>query len=587
MPLHIPHRPWISCACAILIAALSPVARAGADGGADPAELAARQALVRAVIEPERAAKLRAIQGLAATPHPILKELLAQWREDAIFLVPPPEGSTEPATPVVLVGEPDAAGLRAAVVVATGAPLVAGPGATSVRLDPQTLQAAEHTGQLRSAMKAVNDLLAIADPDPARRLRVVEDIGQTQDAAKRDLLAARLPLETDRRVRAMLERSIALIDLKHPDPARRVAALELFRTTTPMAVTDFVRAAGEAPDATPEVREAARLAAASIEDHRAVTDFLGTLFRGLSLGSVLLLAAIGLAITFGLMGVINMAHGEMIAVGAYTTYVVQNVFGGGLALSPLGVSIALPGMHLSGRWYDSYFLWALPCSFLAAALVGIGLERSVIRFLYRRPLESLLATWGASLVFQQMFRLLFGANNVQVSSPAYLSGNWTVNEIIFGWNRLFVIAFAVLVVFGTHLILTRTSLGLLMRSVMQNRQMAACMGVRTERVNMLTFGLGSGLAGLAGAFLSQIGNVGPSLGQSYIIDAFMTVVVGGVGSLVGTVISALGIGMVDQGLQQALRNPVLGKILVLGAIILFLQWRPAGLFATRGRGLED
>jgi len=282
-----------------------------------------------------------------------------------------------------------------------------------------------------------------------------------------------------------------------------------------------------------------------------------------------------------------MAHGEMIAVGAYTTYIVQNVFGSGLSLSPFGFSISLPGLNATGLAYESYFIVALPLSFLAAAAVGIALERGIIQFLYRRPLESLLATWGVSLMLQQLFRLIFGANNVQVSSPSYLSGNWTFFDIIFGWNRLFVIGFAVVIVAGVWLVLTKTSLGLLIRAVMQNRGMASCMGVRTERVNMLTFGLGSGLAGLAGAFVSQIGNVGPSLGQNYIVDSCMTVVVGGVGSIAGTVISASSIGLADQSLQQILGNPVLGKICVLIAIILFLQWRPAGIFVTRSRSLDE
>jgi urea transport system permease protein len=331
--------------------------------------------------------------------------------------------------------------------------------------------------------------------------------------------------------------------------------------------------------------EAARRAMVQIDSHISFINAVGTGFRGLSLGSVLLVVAIGLAITFGLMGIINMAHGEFIAVGAYTTYVVQNIFAGGLNLSPFGISLSIPGMNLaSGN--NLYFLAALPASFLAAALVGLLLERSVIRFLYRRPLESLLATWGISLVLQQIFRLVFGSNNVQVTSPDWLSGNWTVTDIVFGWNRVFVIGFAVLIIISTWLVLNKTPLGLLIRAVMQNRGMAACMGIRTERVNMLTFAFGCGLAGLAGAFLSQIGNVGPSLGQNYIVDAFMTVVVGGVGNILGTVISALGIGVADQTLQQYLGNPVIGKILVLGAIILFLQWRPAGLFVTRSRSLD-
>jgi urea transport system permease protein len=334
------------------------------------------------------------------------------------------------------------------------------------------------------------------------------------------------------------------------------------------------------------IRKAAADGIVRIEGSLALWEAGQNVWYGISLGSVLLLAAIGLAITFGVMGVINMAHGEMIAVGAYTTYLVQNIFGAGIVIPFFGLSLSIPGMHLGGWVYQCYFIAAVPLSFLMAALVGIGLERGIIQWLYRRPLESLLATWGVSVVLQQVFKLMFGSNNVQVSSPVYLSGNWTVNDIIFGWNRVFVIGFALMIVFGVWLVLTRTSLGLLIRAVMQNRQMASCMGVRTDRVNMLTFGLGSGLAGLAGAFLSQIGNVGPSMGQNYIVDCFMTVVVGGVGNLPGTVISAFGIGLADQSLQQILLDPVIGKIVVLACIILFLQWRPAGIFVTRSRSLD-
>jgi len=276
--------------------------------------------------------------------------------------------------------------------------------------------------------------------------------------------------------------------------------------------------------------------------------------------------------------------------------VMQNLFGSGFAFSvnlpfhffghPLGFGLSLPGLNASGWFYDSYFLFALPLSFLTAALAGLILERTVIRFLYRRPLESLLATWGVSLVMQQLFRMVFGANNVQVSSPRWLLGHFTVDDVSLGYNRVFVIVFAVLIVFGTWLLLTKTPLGLLIRAVMQNRDMASCMGVRTARVNMMTFAFGSGLAGLAGAFLSQIGNVGPSLGQSYIVDSFMTVVVGGVGSIVGTVYSAVGIGTSDQVLQQVTGSPVTGKIVVLVTIILFLQWKPGGLFSIRSRSLD-
>ena len=381
---------------------------------------------------------------------------------------------------------------------------------------------------------------------------------------------------------------MAMLELRSPDPAIRQAAVAELGEMGSIASQQAIKTVrGEAEAAgQSSLAAACDKAQRDIDSHISFVNSAGTLFRGLSLGSVLLVVAIGLAITFGLMGVINMAHGELIVVGAYTTYLVQNLFAGGINMSPFGIAINIPGMNLTGSSWGLYFLVAIPASFLAAAGVGLLLERGIIRFLYKRPLESLLATWGVSMVMQQLFRLVFGANNVQVESPAYLSGNWTLNDIVFGWNRVFVILFAVLIIFATWLVLTKTSLGLLIRAVMQNRGMAACMGVRTERVNMMTFAFGSGLAGLAGAFLSQIGNVGPNLGQNYIVDSFMTVVVGGVGNIMGTVISALGIGMADQSLQQTLGDPVTGKILVLGAIILFLQWKPSGLFATRSRSLD-
>jgi urea transport system permease protein len=300
---------------------------------------------------------------------------------------------------------------------------------------------------------------------------------------------------------------------------------------------------------------------------------------------VLLVAALGLAITFGLMGVINMAHGEIMAVGAYTAYVVQGIFSSGLLFSFFGKSVSIGGLGLTGGALDTYFLFALAASFVTAALAGLALERGVIRFLYKRPLESLLATWGVSLVLQQIFRHTFGAANVQVNSPSWLSGSFVIGDVLFAYNRIFVIGFALFIVAGTYLLLTKTSLGLQIRAVMQNRAMASCMGVRTERVNMMTFMFGSGLAGMAGACMSQIANVGPSLGQNYIVDCFMIVVLGGVGNLVGTVSASVGVGMTDQILQPWL-GAVLGKITVLAAIILFLQWRPAGLFVTRSRSLD-
>ncbi len=469
-----------------------------------------------------------------------------------------------------------------------GKPLLDAAG-QPVRLASSDLELAETDSNLRRAMKDVADLAAMSDPSPKRRSQAALDIGLEQDAEKLPVLQAAIASEKNGQVIRALQEAIALVQLRSEDAADRIAGCATLGRLGSIRAQDALktieaeaRSAGDE-----EIASAAGAALKEIASHIRKVNAVGTMFWGLSAGSILLVASIGLAITFGLMGVINMAHGELIVVGAYTTYIVQNVFGEGLRLSPFGMTMRLPGMNVEGSAYQWYFAAALPISFLAAALAGIVLERSVIRFLYKRPLESLLATWGVSLVLQQLFRLTFGANNVQVDSPAWLSGNWTVNDVVFGWNRLFVIAFAGLIVLLTWAALNKTPLGLLIRAVMQNREMAACMGVKTEKVNMLTFGFGSGLAGLAGAFLSQIGNVGPGLGQDYIIDAFMTVVVGGVGNIFGTVISALGIGMLNQSLQQILGNPVLGKILVLVAIILFLQWRPAGIFVTRSRSLES
>lgn len=544
----------------------------------------ARDTIVRAILAESPSEQRDLIVSLAGQGDPAIPILLEAWRKDSLFLYDAPNGTR---IPVQLIRAKDSADAQAALLIADGQPLLDSSG-LPVRLVGLDIAAVEHTSGLRRAMKSVVDLLDLASPEVTKRIRAVQTLGFAQDADKLPVLQKRLSLEADPAVHKTLREAIALIGLKAPTDNAKLAALVELKALSTLASSDLVKAALKDAQAAqnPALIEAARDAVRAIEGHRSTVNFLGTLFRGASLGSILLVVALGLAITFGLMGVINMAHGEMIAVGAYTTYVVQNLFGTGLALSPFGFSLALPGVNATGWVYESYFLVALPLSFLAAALVGIALERTVIQFLYRRPLESLLATWGVSLVLQQLFRLIFGANNVQVSSPSFLSGHWTVNEILLGWNRVFVIGFAGLIVLGVWLVLTRTSLGLLIRAVMQNRGMASCMGVRTQRVNMLTFGLGSGLAGLAGAFLSQIGNVGPSLGQNYIVDCFMTVVVGGVGNIGGTVISAFGIGMTDQALQQILLNPVLGKILVLVAIILFLQWRPAGLFVTRSRSLD-
>ncbi len=544
-----------------------------------------RQIVAKAILAENTAARREIIGTLVGQGDESIATLFTAWREDALFVHSASDGTK---TPVQLTGEKDSDGRQEALRIDDGQ-LLNGSGGKPLRVSANELTVVQHDRMLRLSMKAVIDLLDLAAASPAKRIQAVQTLGFAQDAEKLPALINRLSLEQDGKVKTALREAIALIQLKSADDAVKLAALKELKELHTLASTDFIKAAQKDAEAAKksELAEAARIALGAVENHRTAVNFFGTLFRGLSAGSILLVVALGLAITFGLMRVINMAHGEMIAIGAYTTYIVQNVFGSGLALSPFGLSFTIPGMNTTGLAYESYFLFALPLSFLTAAAVGIALERTVIQFLYRRPLESLLATWGVSLVLQQLLKLIFGSNNVQVSSPSYLSGNWTVFDVVFGWNRVFVIGFAVVIVFGIWMILTKTSLGLLMRAVMQNRGMASCMGVRTERVNMMTFGLGSGLAGLAGAFVSQLGNVGPFLGQNYIVDCFMTVVVGGVGNIAGTVISALGIGMADQSLQQILGNPVLGKICVLIAIILFLQWRPAGLFVTRSRSLDE
>jgi urea transport system permease protein len=548
--------------------------------------------IAKAVVTEESEEQVRLVRSLAGNTDLRIRDLLTAWKEGGIFIFEAPEGIPGLAEgqkiAVVLTPEKDGEDKQGLLRLDSGEPIKDGEG-KPLRGVATDIEAAETDSTLRMTMKGVLDAFALAAADPSARLRVVTEYGLAQDLTQLEALQARQAVESHPRVQRALREALCQIHLKHDDPEKRKAAARDLGQMGSLSSRDALKTLLEETPDSPEnaaLRAEATQALKAIASHLRWANAYGTAFRGLSTGSILLVVAIGLAITFGLMGVINMAHGELIAVGAYTAYLVQHFFGDGLTLSPFGRSISLPGLHTTGWVRDCYFVAAIPLSFLTAALVGIALERGIIRFLYRRPLESLLATWGVSLVLQQLFRLVFGANNVQVDSPSWLSGNWTVFDVLFGWNRIFVICFAAVIIAGAWAVLNKTSLGLLIRAVMQNRSMAACMGVRTERVNMLTFGLGSGLAGLAGAFLSQIGNVGPGLGQDYIVDAFMTVVVGGVGNLLGTVLSALGIGLIDQSLQQILLSPVLGKILVLGGIILFLQWRPAGLFVTKSRSLE-
>jgi len=561
---------------ALLLAALSLLPAFAADTPAT------RQILVKA-LQAEGDEQITLVKSLADSNSDLVRKVLVAWPRDEVFIIDPGDGSK---IPVMLEDLQDADGKSNAIRIDTGGYLKDASGKPEAFF-ANDLTSVDTDMRLRKAIKDTLDLMTLNDPNPEARGSAIMKLGMSQNPAFLALLQARIPQETNTRVQKALKEAIDTIQLKAPNPATQIAAIQELGNLGSIGSRDVLKSIADDKQSTPEEIKATRKSLAQIDSYISRVNFFGTLFRGLSLGSILLVVALGLAITFGLMGVINMAHGELIAVGAYTCYVVENFFGPGLWLSPFGLRLHIPGINAGGWFYQTYFLFAIPAAFIMSALVGIILEVCVIRFLYRRPLDSLLATWGVSLILQQSFHLVFGAANVQVNSPVWLSGNFTVADVILGYNRLFVIAFAALIVLATWLLLTRTPLGLLIRAVMQNRNMAACMGVPTERVNMLTFAFGSGLAGLAGAFLSQIGNVGPSLGQTYIVDCFMTVVVGGVGNLFGTVYSALGIGAIDETLQQLFGSPVVGKITILVLIILFLQWRPSGLFATKGRGLES
>ncbi|MEI9272325.1 urea ABC transporter permease subunit UrtB, partial [Pseudomonas aeruginosa] len=397
-----------------------------------------------------------------------------------------------------------------------------------------------------------------------------QQLQKTAKAAQRPLLEARLRIESDAGVKEALGLALANLQLGDPDPALRLSAVRLLgESGDPLARTRLENLLDPAVEPEEGVRIAAATSLAQVKRRLLVGDLLGQAFSGLSLGSILLLAALGLAITYGLLGVINMAHGEMLMLGAYSTYVVQLLF-----------------QRLAPEWLALYPLLALPVAFCVSAAIGMALERTVIRHLYGRPLETLLATWGISLVLIQLVRMLFGAQNVEVANPAWLSGGIQVlPNLVLPWNRIVIIGFALFVLLLTWLLLNRTRLGLNVRAVTQNRNMAACCGVPTGRVDMLAFGLGSGIAGLGGVALSQVGNVGPDLGQGYIIDSFLVVVLGGVGQLAGSVLAAFGLGVANKILEPQI-GAVLGKILILALIVLFIQKRPQGLFALKGRVID-
>lgn len=442
----------------------------------------------------------------------------------------------------------------------TGAPTTLPAGAEDV----------VNSNRIRGELEAALAGFKLLSTDPAQRAAGIKALRDEPDESRLPLIEKALAAEAVPALKADLTLLRAAILIASSDTAKRLdAAQSLADSRTPATKTLLVDRLKPGAETDAAVRAKLQFALSKVEASLTWGERLGVVFTGISLGSILLLVALGLAITYGLMGVINMAHGELMMIGAYSTYLVQNVF---RAYVP--------------SWFDAYIVVAIPASFLVAAAVGAALERTVLRWLYGRPLETLLATWGISLMLMQSVRSIFGAQNVPVENPSWLSGGVDVlPNLTLPFNRLAIIAFAALVLGGVALLIARTRLGLFVRGVTQNRPMAACMGVNTARVDTYAFALGSGIAGLAGCALSQVGNVGPDLGQSYIVDSFMVVVLGGVGQLAGTVLAALGLGVLNK-LLEGLAGAVLAKIMVLGFIVVFIQKRPQGLFAMKGRSAQ-
>lgn len=414
---------------------------------------------------------------------------------------------------------------------------------------------------LRSAIAKIQ----LTSANPKERLAAVEALYKKIDKSTIDTIQTLREGETNAKVADAMDIVLAMdIAENSSDETARLDAIRALSNSLQPSVRNLLVSLSDQPDE-PNIAIEAKIALNKIEGKIGFYGKVDTIFFGLSLGSVLLLASIGLAITFGVMGVINMAHGEMIMLGAYTTYVVQ---------------LLMPNHIDASLWV------AIPAAFLVSGAMGVLIERSVIQFLHGRPLETLLATFGISLILQQLVRTVFSPLNRQVSTPSWMSGSIELNPVLFvTLNRFYIFIFALVVFALLVIILNKTNLGLHVRAVSQNRSMAKAMGIRTARVDAMTFGLGSGIAGIAGVALSQLTNVGPNLGQGYIIDSFMVVVFGGVGNLFGTLVAAFTLGLANK-IFEPITGAVLASILVLVFIILFIQKRPKGLFPQKGRAAE-
>ncbi|QLQ23978.1 MAG: urea ABC transporter permease subunit UrtB [Dechloromonas sp.] len=506
------------------------------------AQAALDAAQVRRLAAEDSSDKVEAIRQLTQTADPDAVRVLQAMADDSLYLA----GDKA----VIIEGDK-------AFDAASGAAIKVPGDAESVTVNNRI------RGELANALAA----LKLFDADAGVRLASAQKLQSSVSPEMAPLLAQALEKESDAQIKGMLAIAKAQADLASKDPnVRRAAVLVLGETTSPAIRSLLLPLTDKANEPDNRVRYAAISAVKAIDGRLSATENLGRVFTGLSLGSILLLAALGLAITYGVMGVINMAHGELLMVGAYSAYVMQSVF-----------RIWLP------EYVDWYLPAAVPLAFFAAAAVGVIMERTVIRWLYGRTLETLLATWGLSLILIQAARVLFGAQNVEVANPGWMSGGIElVPNLILPWNRIIIIGFALFVLFLVWVLMNRTRLGMFVRAVTQNRAMAGCVGVPTARIDTLAFALGAGIAGLGGVALSQISNVGPDMGQGYIVDSFMVVVVGGVGQLAGAVWAALGLGIFSK-LLEGWAGAVIAKITILVCIIIFIQKRPQGIFALKGR----
>ncbi len=505
-----------------------------------------------------------AVGVVASSGNPLAYPIISALQEERLM--------ADPDTKKVYIKQADGKIIDAA----TGAAVDTLPdGASAVRLN----------NRLRRTVDAALGGLTLLSPDPATRITAAQSVFKSHDESVLPTVETALAKETNRTAKTALGEARAAILLFKSD-ASEVDKLEAVGTIKARGDQDAMGMLSDVGSDQPaSVVKAAAAAVSAMQNRLAMWSTVQNAWYGISLGSVLLLAAIGLAITFGVMGVINMAHGEMVMLGAYATFVVQEL------IRTKTIVLGFPGMFSLEipLPFNVPLDWslpiAIPIAFLVAALVGMAVERTIIRFLYGRPLETLLATWGLSLILQQAVRSTFGPTNREVSNPSWMSGAFEFGQITITYNRLWILCFT-LAVFALLLAMLRfTALGLEMRAVTQNRRMAAAMGIKTSRVDALTFGLGSGIAGIAGVALSQIDNVSPNLGQGYIIDSFMVVVFGGVGNLWGTLVGAFTLGIANKFLEPV-AGAVLGKIAILVLIILFIQKRPRGLFALKGRAVE-